>query len=290
MKRRLIDFCLVTLGALIAAIGYNALLVENNIASGGVGGLAISLNALLGWNNGNFVLATAVPLLLLCWFFLGKDIFIKTFFGSLIFPTFIKLTEGIPTLTKQPLLAAVFGGIVLGLGLGMVFYGNSSTGGTGIITQILNKYSPLPLGTVLLLVDGTIVAISAIAFDPDTVMYSIISLVVVSLTIDKMMAGLNSSRNLLIISNHSEQILDYITNKADRGATKIPVLGGHTNRSQNMIMTTLSTHEVPKVQEEIQKIDETAFMVIIPAATVMGRGFSLQKDYKTVPDDFIAPL
>ena len=143
---------------------------------------------------------------------------------------------------------------------------------------------------VLLIVDGIIVAISAIAFSPDTVMYSILSLYVVSLTIDKMMVGLNSSRNLLIISQKSDQILNYITNGADRGATKIPVLGGHTGHSQNMIMTTLSTHEVPKVQEEIQKIDETAFIVIIPASTVMGRGFSLQKDYQSVTNDFITPL
>lgn len=161
-------------------------------------------------------------------------------------------------------------------------------GGTGITTQILNKYTPLPLGVVLLIVDGIIVAISAIAFSPDTVIYSILSLYVVSLTIDKMMVGLNSSRNLLIISQKSDQILNYITNGADRGATKIPVLGGHTGHSQNMIMTTLSTHEVPKIQEEIQKIDETAFIVIIPASTVMGRGFSLQKYYKSVPNDFIS--
>ena len=290
MKRRIIDILLVTLGSFIAAVGYNSLLGKNNIASGGVGGLAISLNALFGWNNANFVLATTIPLLILCWFFLGREVLLKTFYGSLVFPTFIKLTEGLPTLTKQPLLAASFGGIVLGLGLGIVFYGNSSTGGTGIITQILNKYTPLPLGMVLLIVDGIIVAISAIAFPPDTVMYSILSLGVVSLTIDKMMVGLNSSRNLLIISQNSEQILNYITRVADRGATKIPVLGGHTGHAQNMIMTTLSTHEVPKVQEEIQKIDETAFIVIVPASTVMGRGFSLQKDYQRVPNDFINPL
>lgn len=123
------------------------------------------------------------------------------------------------------MLASIFGGIILGLGLGIVFYGNSSTGGTGITTQILNKYTPLPLGVVLLIVDGIIVAISTIAFSPDTVIYSILSLYVVSLTIDKMMVGLNSSRNLLIISQKSDQILNYITNGADRGATKIPVLG-----------------------------------------------------------------
>lgn len=129
MKRRIIDILLVTIGSFISAVGYNSLLVKNNIASGGVGGLAISLNALFGQNNANFVLATTIPLLILCWCFLGREVLLKTLYGSLVFPTFIKLTEGLPTLTKQPLLASIFGGIILGLGLGIVFYGNSSTGG-----------------------------------------------------------------------------------------------------------------------------------------------------------------
>ena len=94
MKRRIIDILLVTIGSFIAAVGYNSLLVKNNIASGGVGGLAISLNALFGWNNANFVLATTIPLLILCWFFLGREVLLKTFYGSLVFPTFIKLTKG----------------------------------------------------------------------------------------------------------------------------------------------------------------------------------------------------
>ena len=94
MKRRIIDILLVTIGSFIAAVGYNSLLVKNHIASGGVGGLAISLNALFGWNNANFVLATTIPLLILCWCFLGREVLLKTFYGSIIFPTFIKLTEG----------------------------------------------------------------------------------------------------------------------------------------------------------------------------------------------------
>lgn len=92
MKRRIIDILLVTIGSFISAVGYNSLLVKNNIASGGVGGLAISLNALFGWNNANFVLATTIPLLILCWCFLGREVLLKTLYGSLVFPTFIKLT------------------------------------------------------------------------------------------------------------------------------------------------------------------------------------------------------
>lgn len=290
MKKRLKDFFLVTIGSLIAALGYNAMLVENKIASGGVSGLAVSLKELFGWNPGNFVLFTAAPLLILCWIFLGKEIFFKTVYGSWVFPFFIKLTENIPTLTHNQLLAAIFGGVVLGLGLGIVFYGDSSTGGTGIITQILNKYTPIPLGIILLVTDGTIVAISAIAFPPDTVMYSIISLVVVSFTIDAIMAGLNSSRNILIISNKSESVKEYITNTADRGVTQIPILGGYSEEEKTMMMTTVSTREFPKLQTQILKIDPTAFMVVMPASQVLGRGFSLHKNYKHDDDDLIRPM
>ena len=290
MKKRMKDFLLVTVGSFIAAIGYNSMLVGNNIASGGVSGLAVSMKQLFGWKPGDFVLMLAGPLLILCLIFLGKEVFIKTVYGSWIFPTFIKLTESIPTITHNPLLAAIFGGIILGSGLGLVFYGDSSTGGTGIITQILHKYTPLPLSVVLLITDGTIVAISAIAFPPDTVMYSIISLVVVSLTIDLMMTGLNSSRNVLIISQKNSQIREYITQTADRGVTQIPILGGYSDKENTMIMTTVSTREFPKLQSEILKIDTTAFMVVMPAAQVLGRGFSLHKHYKETDEDILMPM
>ena len=290
MKKRMKDFLLVTVGSFIAAIGYNSMLVGNNIASGGVSGLAVSMKQLFGWKPGDFVLMLAGPLLILCLIFLGKEVFIKTVYGSWIFPTFIKLTESIPTITHNPLLAAIFGGIILGSGLGLVFYGDSSTGGTGIITQILHKYTPLPLSVVLLITDGTIVAISAIAFPPDTVMYSIISLVVVSLTIDLMMTGLNSSRNVLIISQKNSQIREYITQTADRGVTQIPILGGYSDKENTMIMTTVSTREFPKLQTEILKIDATAFMVVMPAAQVLGRGFSLHKHYKETDEDILMPM
>ena len=290
MKKRIRDFILVTIGSFIAALGVNAMLVDNNIASGGVIGLAISLKALFGWNPGNFTLVAAGPLLLLCWIFLGKEVFFKTVYGSWIFPSFIKLTESIPTITHNQLLAAIFGGLVLGLGLGIVFYGDSSTGGTGIITQILNKYTPIPLGIILLLTDGTIVAISAIAFPPDTVMYSIMSLVIVSFTIDTMMTGLNSSRNILIISNNVEEVKSYVTQEFDRGLTQIPILGGYSEKEKKMLMTTVSTREFPKLQKEILKIDPTTFMIVMPASQVLGRGFSLHKNYKHEEEDFIRPM
>lgn len=117
MKKRLKDLFLVTLGALISAIGFNTMFLENNIASGGVGGLAISMNALFGWEPSTFVLLANIPLMALCFFLLGKETFLKTIYGAWIFPTFISLTAPLPTLTTNPLLAALLEESFLVLGL-----------------------------------------------------------------------------------------------------------------------------------------------------------------------------
>ena len=107
---------------------------------------------------------------------------------------------------------------------------------------------------------------------------------------DLMMTGLNSSRNVLIISQKNSQIREYITQTADRGVTQIPILGGYSDKENTMIMTTVSTREFPKLQSEILKIDATAFMVVMPAAQVLGRGFSLHKHYKETDEDILMPM
>lgn len=289
MIQKVKDLALVTVGSLISAIGFNTMLLDNNIASGGVGGLAISLKALFGWEPATFVLVANIPLMLLCFFLLGKSTFIKTVYGAWIYPTFIKLTAFLPTLTTNPLLAAIFGGVILGFGLGLVFLGNSSTGGTGIIVQVLNKYTPIPLNILLIAVDGFVVGTSFVAFDPDTVMYSIIALICITYVINLMMAGADSSRNLMIISHKHAAIKEYITKVADRGVTELPVLGGYTGKEKHMLMTTVSRPEYQIIENEILKLDETAFIVVMPASHVKGRGFSLQKNH-LIDDDILIPM
>ena len=290
MKKKLIDFGLVTIGAFIAAIGFNSFFLENNIASGGVVGLAVSLKALFGWNTGNFVMISNFPLLIACWLFLGKETFVKTVYGAWIYSIFVKLTEGVPNLTDNPLLAALFGGSICGFGLGVVFWGNSSTGGTGIITQILHKYTPLPLAVAMTIVDGCSVAMGFVAFDIDTVMYSIIALITIGYVVNSMQLGVTSSRNIMIVSPKNDLIKHYISTKADRWVTEIPVTGGYSGENHTMLMTTVSRQEVPRLEKNIQKIDETAFIVVMPATQVMGRGFSLKKYYKLDEKDIILPM
>lgn len=289
MKHRLTELALVTVGAFIAAAGFNLMFLDNKIASGGMIGLAVVLNKLFNWNPSLILTASNVPLLIMCYFFLGQKIFLKTVYGALIYPLAIYLTEGLPTLTKNPLLAAIFGGIIVGFGLGLVFRGNSSTGGTGIITQIVHKYSPLSLGAAVVLIDGISVLMGLISFSPDQVMYSTIALIVISYVIGQIETGFNASKMVMIISNEAEQIRQHITTVADRGVTKIPIQGGYSTTNKTMLMTTISNYEFPALQEKILSIDETAFIVVMPASQVFGRGFSMTKHY-IKEDDILLPM
>lgn len=289
MKRRIIDFSLVTLGSLIAAIGFNTMFIDNHIASGGMVGIAVSLKALFGWNPSDFLLWSNIPLLIISYIGLGRSTFIKTIYGSWIYPIFIKLTEPLPSATNDAMLAAIFGGIIVGIGLGLVFWGNSSTGGTGILTQVLHKYSPLSLAIAMTIVDGFSVAMGFFAFDVETVMHSIIGLIIISYTVNIMETGLSSARNMMIVSQKHSIIKQTIASELDRGVTTIPIKGGYTDKDQVMLMTTISSHEVHRFENAIEKIDPSAFVIITPASRVTGRGFSLTKDYKVPEEDIILP-
>lgn len=290
MKINLKDYALVTLGSLISSIGLNGFMAANNIVSGGLGGLGVSMNKLFGWDAGDFTLIANALMMVLCYIFLGKATFLSTLYGAWIFPLFIKLTAPMPSLTNNQLLGAIFGGVVMGVGLGLVFMGNSSTGGTSIPTKILHKYTPLSLGVAMTIVDGIVVLTGFWAFDMDSVLYSIIALLVISYVVNHMMTGFQSSNNIMIISEQSQAIKESITKTANRGVTEIPIYGGYTGHEKRMLMVTALSIEVPTIESLIQEIDPTAFIIIMPASQVMGRGFSLTQPLEMVDDDILPPL
>lgn len=290
MKERLKDFGLVTLGSIIMAVSFNTMFVEHKIASGGVGGLAIIINAIFGVTPADFILYANIPLLLICFLFLGKSVFIKTAFGAIFYPLCIKMTQDLPNITDNPLLAAIFGGIILGFGLGLIFLGNSSTGGTGIIIQLINKYTPLSLGFTIAIVDGLIVGLGFIVFDPDVVMHSIVALAMITYVVNHMMTGANSLRNVMIISKDYLKIKQHIRETVDRGVTELPMIGGFSGKEMHMLMTTVSIPEFQKLESGILDIDKTAFIIVMPASQVQGKGFSIQKDHEEFDEDYLVPM
>ncbi|MEG0293684.1 YitT family protein [Enterococcus sp.] len=267
----------VTLGAFVLALAVNIVYLPNQIVAGGASGLSIILNALFGWDVAMTLYAINVPLLVLCFLLLGKEVGLKTIYGSLVNPFFIWLTASVPPLTNNIFLAALYGGILTGLGLGLVFRGNASTGGSAIVTQIVSKYFNMSLGVAVFIVDGIIIAGALFAFPKDTVLFSVISLFIIGRVVDRIQVGMSRSKNLFIISKKYEAIHTLFIKELDKGVTLIPIEGGFSKDAGNLLMTVIPERDFVQVKEAILAIDEAAFFVSLDASEVNGRGFSLKR-------------
>ncbi|WP_414841080.1 YitT family protein [Enterococcus saccharolyticus] len=276
------DALFVIAGAFVLAVSINCILLPNQIVAGGANGISVVLNHMFGWNVAVVLYAINIPLLILCFLLLGKEVGLKTIFGSLLYPFFVGVTAHFPVITHDLFLAALFGGIVTGVGLGLVFRGNASTGGTAIISQIVHKYFHVSLGIAILFVDGLVILSALIAFDTDVVLFSLISLFLIGRVVDMVQVGFDRSKNVMIVSQKYEEIQHAITTTLDKGATLIPIEGGYSQAPSKLLMTVISEKDFPKVKEAILTIDETAFFVTLNASEVNGRGFSLKK----VADDY----
>lgn len=276
-----IDVVYIIVGSFIMAFSFNVFLLPNLIVSGGVSGLSTILNIALDWNPSAVQYAFNIPLLGLCFFFLGKGSGYKTILGSLILPGFIGLLDFVEPWTANPLLAALFGGVTTGIGIGLVFKAKASTGGTTIISQIIHVYFKLPLGTSVAMVDGIIIASALLVLDSDTVMYSILSLVATSRTIDIVQVGFNRSKNVLIISDHAEEIKQVIFKKVDRGVTNLGIKGGYGNTDKEMLMCVIAEQEFTILKDTILEVDPNAFVVVMSASEVWGNGFTLKREIGT---------
>ena len=275
--QRLKETLYVTLGAFILAISVNLIFLPNQIVAGGASGLSIVLNELFGWNVALTLYAINIPLLILCFLLLGKDVGLKTIYGSLINPFFIAITGSLPPLTNNIFLATLYGGVLTGIGLGLVFRGHASTGGSAIISQIVNKYFKISLGVSVFVVDGFVIATALFVFTKDTVLFSLISLFIIGRVIDRVQVGVLRSKNLFIISDKYEAIHQIFIKELDKGVTLLPIEGGYTQKQGKIIMTVIPEKEFMAIKEAILAIDETAFFVALDASEVNGRGFSVKR-------------
>lgn len=274
-KERMISLEYVLLGSFLLAVSINSILLPNQIVAGGANGISIIINHLFGVPLSMTLYLINIPLLVLCFFFLGKEVGMKTIFGSMVYPFFVGITANFPILTHNLLLAGIFGGVVTGLGLGLVFKGNASTGGTAIISQIVNKYLNIPLGVAVSIVDGFVILGALLAFDVEVVLYSLVSLFVIGRVVDLVQVSFDRSKNVLIISDKTIEIQEMILAKMDRGVTKIAITGAYENREKEMLMCILPEKEFHDLRAQVLVIDPHSFVVAMAANEVMGRGFSL---------------
>ncbi|WP_407270701.1 YitT family protein [Radiobacillus sp. PE A8.2] len=269
----IIDYSLVIIGSFFVAIAFNVFLLPHDIASGGVMGISTILYALFEWQPSIVQGALNIPLFIAGVIILGKNFGLKSLLGTFILPFFVELTSGLQTATPDPLLGAIFGGMGVGIGLGIVFRGKASTGGIDLAAQILHKYIPLPLGICVALFDGLIVLTATFVFSVEQGLYALIALFITSRTIDFVQVGLNTSKNVLIITNQVTQIRQVLLADVDRGVTVLRGTGGYTDEERQILMCVVSQREFSKVTKIVKTIDPKAFVVAMNATEVLGEGF-----------------
>ncbi len=271
--RHTMDYGLVILGSFFVAIAFNLFLLPNNVASGGVAGISTITKGVFGWEPGVVQWVLNIPLFIMGWLILGKNFGVKSLVGTVVLPFFVLLTSSMDAATPDPLLGAIFGGMGVGLGLGIVFRGRASTGGIDLAAQVIHKFTHLPLGICVAMLDGLIVITSAFVFSLEEGLYALIGLFVTSRTIDFVQVGLNTSKNVMIITEEVDEVRDEIFRQIDRGVTVLSGAGGYTERERRVVMCVVQQNEFIKLTQTVKIVDPGAFVVAMNATEVLGEGF-----------------
>jgi uncharacterized membrane-anchored protein YitT (DUF2179 family) len=271
--QKIMEYIYIIVGSTLIALAFNIFLMPNRIASGGVSGISTILKATIGWEPAYVQWACNIPLFIAGVLLLGKQFGVKTLIGTVFLPFIVFASKDIEPATHNQLLGALFGGISVGLGLGIVFRGKASTGGTDLAAQIIHKYTGLSLGMCVALIDGTIVITSAIVFNLESGMYALISLYVTSKTIDLVQVGMGRSKMAIIITNEEDRVCQAILQQVDRGVTRLPGFGGYTNDERPILMCVVNQMEFTKLKEVVKLADPFAFVIVTDASEVLGEGF-----------------
>jgi uncharacterized membrane-anchored protein YitT (DUF2179 family) len=270
---KVMEYTYVLIGSALVALAFNLFLLPNRVASGGVSGISTILHAVLGWEPAYVQWALNIPLFIAGVVLLGKQFGVKTLVGTLFLPFVVYLSKDLEPATNDPLLGSLFGGIGVGIGLGIVFRGKASTGGTDLAAQIIHKFTGLSLGTCVAIIDGLIVLTAAIVFDIERGLYALIALYVTSKTIDFVQVGFGNSKMTMIITNKEDEVRQAILHKIDRGVTKLSGYGGYTENERPVLMCVVEQSEFTKLKQLVKSIDASAFVVVMDAAEVLGEGF-----------------
>lgn len=274
MSRRITSWALIFVGALIYSLGLNAFLVANHLTEGGFVGISVLLLYKLKWPLGITFLLLNIPVLIPGWRLFGHEFILKTSVGVIAVSLFSWLTAKLQVPTTDPLLGALYAGVVTGLGLGLIFRTGGTTGGADIIARLVRHYWGISMGKVLFGIDLLVIASAALVIGYQTAMYSLVALFVSSRVIDFVIEGVSGGKAILIISNDHEKIAHEIHQKLNRGTTFLTARGGYTGNERPVIYSVVPREEVNRVQQIVAKVDERAFVVVYDVHEVMGEGFT----------------
>ena len=277
------SYAMIIVGAFILAAGFVFFITPHKIVPGGVYGIAIVLHYLIGSPVGATALIFDVPLTIIAVKILGPRFGAKTVVGFVMTAVFVDgltyLYGTDPLLTDDVLLSSIVGAVFIGVGIGLIFKAKATSGGTDIVAMIISKYTHLPVGRLLILVDSTIVLFGLIVFkDWKIPFYSLIVIYIVGKILDTMLEGVSYDKVLFIVSEKTEEIKRKIIDDLNRGGTLIGGKGMYKGENKTIMFTVVNRREVAIIQEFIHHVDPQAFVTVLNANEILGEGFKSLKD------------
>ncbi|GIQ63778.1 UPF0750 membrane protein YpjC [Paenibacillus cisolokensis] len=271
----------ILLGTAIYAFGLQFFVIPNQLMEGGVTGIGVLLNYALGWPLSVSTLALNIPLFLIGWRLLGKEQMAYTLMGTVSLSVFLAFWEKLiergwitPFHTSQDyILAALYAGVTLGAGLGIVFRFGGTTGGTDIIARIASRWRGIGIGQVILALDAVIIGASLLFIPIEKVLYTLVAVFIASKLIDFIQEGAYAAKAFSIITDRGEELAKRISEELDRGVTIMPAIGAYSGQQKQVVYCVVSRHEIRKLKAMIRNIDPRSFVVIAEVHDVLGEGF-----------------
>ncbi len=278
LKNKILDYMIITCGAALYAMSVVVFTAPNNIAPGGLTGVATLINYLFSLPIGTFILIMNVPLLIIGYSRIGRTYFIKTVYGTLVVSLLIDLFSCfIPAYKGNMILVCIFGGILNGCGIALIFSRGGSSGGTDILASLINKRFPqFSVGHLIMFSDALIVTISAFVYNSiEAGLYAVVSIFVSSKLIDRIIYGTSADNGKLmfIITDKSREILPLLLNDISRGVTVLEAHGGYSGNDKKLLVCAVRPNQVYKVNNIVKKLDSSVFIIVTTATAVNGEGF-----------------
>ena len=275
--KKIKEYALTTLGIVLTAIALEYFFFPNDIAAGGVSGIALVINGVTGWNISIMVFILNIILFILAFVVLGKGFGGKSIYATVMLSVVMEIIERVFSpgiLTDNMFLASFFGSALLAMGSAIVFHQGASTGGTSILAAIISKFTSLGVGTSLLLNDSIICLLAINVFGIDKGLFGFFSLILIGLLIDKFIDGFNTCKQVFIITSKAEMVVNFINKDINRGCTVLNGKGGYTDSEVKIVYTVLSSNQFITLKSCIKENNPEAFITVNDSKEVLGLGFN----------------
>lgn len=276
-KDKIKEYVWTTIGVAIVTFALEYFFFPNEIASGGISGLALVLNSLFNIEPSILILGFNIILFSLAFFLIGGSFGGKSIYASALLSVFMWIAEKLlnpRAITDNLLLVSVFGSLILALGTAIVFNQGSSTGGTSIIAKIINKYFQIPIGQCLLIADCTVAILAIYVFGVELGLFGLLSAIVVGILVDKFIAGFNPVKQVFIVTSKEKLVIDFIMKEINRGCTILSGKGGFTGGDTSVIYTVLSSRQFVTLKNFVKENNPDAFVTVTESTEALGEGFT----------------